>query len=1037
MNADTSVQELSTRLESAVSIADVRGVLADTLALPRTHPHAKALASVEERAFEYLRQVTATLPAEAAVIIQKDLLPRCLTHDGGARDDPWPRYAEMFADWFGQLPFEYQHDVRRTAYLGARARLDAGQISVGLRVIARVGYADEEVCRRLDDLLAAHDDELGDRILVVRASLGMTPKERERIRSTLHQRLKARINHRLISVAKRIGTIETIDEILKWMFLPPVEDKPRDVDDLFMLNALFVIASGIWDATFVSSLWKKIRAFADENPQREILRALDASVISGIPALEVVEDLIARLSRVGGVPRRVSYRRLKECVLPVHSLGWDKVTFESLGAVREDAIAESKLLGHVKTIEFDQKVDAWDVLLSAGRSEFLPSIDVAIRSNASGLAQSSFLELAACLGVSQLPVDVPSLLAGRPPDETWTQHELLIAQIGAVRAAHGAMSDEAFEALLGYRPTGGGILLSVIDALAEIAKSSATRGNRTRIYSLLSLAETSCDATQRSAAEAALAKLLEQGVLETEEAFRLATRGAAADVDPFTRRALLYAFAVQTDVEVPPELLNLAQSLATQGRSLTDEEQKAGIKEASLTLVASRLTEVKLQEFQAKRLGLASIDGEVHFTGYHDPPPDIYYLVGQWFSLQPVRYAPAVAKLLRTEDPRRVVPLMEAVRKIGLDNPREIKEALLERTHWMDGGRLAEPFAIDVLAAVAPDDLLADEWPLLGHWLPQARSAMADALGRILDFSTKLAASRENLLVRLTGDGLYGVRRIAYRAYANSAQEKFSALMVSWALSVGESNVEFRQRAAEGSAWVQLPGALDALHSLEWDPESAVREAYDKSFEERLERAWKQFHESRVLAAVKPEDVVRFWRHGCALDRLGDDSTIELLRQRSEQGLPPNVRFWLARVRKAVQSRWDDVVRKWPDPWFTRRGRYEMADGLIQWTDGTEKHVHAHLWLAPAEKLTGLGSWGGWAQTTEMNVTGMWSLAFAEPASSPEAHLHIPGRSAAQILVTRSFMPGGWFVFSGNGAYPDVVGKGQEELKQAKPEGGD
>jgi len=51
-------------------------------------------------------------------------------------------------------------------------------------------------------------------------------------------------------------------------------------------------------------------------------------------------------------------------------------------------------------------------------------------------------------------------------------------RVAAVEAAHGAATHEAFEMLLGYRRVGSGVLLSLVDALAEAARRVVEGGDR-------------------------------------------------------------------------------------------------------------------------------------------------------------------------------------------------------------------------------------------------------------------------------------------------------------------------------------------------------------------------------------------------------------------------------------------------------------------------------------------------------------------------------------------------------------------------------
>lgn len=510
--------------------------------------------------------------------------------------------------------------------------------------------------------------------------------------------------------------------------------------------------------------------------------------------------------------------------------------------------------------------------------------------------------------------------------------------------------------------------------------------------------------------------------MSPDESGRLADHAAAASVDPFTRRALLYAFAARPEVRVPAGLLTLAEAITQGVRQLTDEEQTAALAPAALMLYASRIGDDDLVAFQTRQLGLSESSGRVHATDPAAVPTVAYHLVAHWYGSDPVRYALAMAALLRADDPRRTAPLATAIHRVGTGNPTEVLEALVTRTHRMDGGHVAEPFLLELLAEVAPDRLVTSDWGHLDRWLPQARAALADAVAHVR--SDRLRTDCERLLIRLACDGVFGVRRSAFRAYSEIAPDAFTALAVGWATADGDGGVELRRRAAEAHRWVRAVDTIDPLRALAWDSEPTVREAFARAADERREAAWADAYAAQVLSAVAPADVVRLWRYGSALARLGDDRTISSLRQRARDDVPPNVRFWLDRIRKAVQSRWDDVARKWPEPWFTRRGRYEVVNAVIHWADGSEAAARAHLWFAAADQPDGLSSWGGWAELDESSPADSWKRAFGGTIGTGQEQLAVCGRPSADILVTRQFSgSGSLIVFSGNGPYPGDAAK--------------
>lgn len=1016
MNPETTSARLTARLNAASSVEDILKLLSELRGEPRTHPEAASLAALEERAFDSVRRLTDTEPDAAASVLRGELLPRCLEHDSRRRDTPWPSYAELFGEWLKELPIRHQIEVRSVALASAMTAFDTGNIPGGLRVVAQIGYAEIKIRLTLEKLFDGLDDELGDRVLAVRVSLGSPPKAREFLRWSLHERLQRRGTYRLFDVAKRIGDMRTSELILR-RWLPSLAAGDARVDDLVALGALADISAREPDSAAATEVWQHLQDAA-RAPGGKLYRTLDMGVIARFATPHVIPNLLGRMPHDEGTGRWLTYNRLKECVDPRQLAGWDSVPPSLLDAAARDAIVNVADRGQFKTQNMRQKEDAWEVLLCVGRADLLPPISSAVARNASGHVAHGFLELAACLGLSPLPKIVPALIAGNPPDESWSQDELLVAQVGAIRTAHAVTSDQAFEALLRYRPVRDGILISVIDALADVARRGAASGDRRRIGTLLdSLFDESHNSTVRSAAGAALAKLLEAGALDPDESSQLADHAAAASVDPFTRRALLYAFAAHPEFLVPAGLFFLAEAITGGARRLTDEEQTAALAPAALMLYASRLDGDALIAFQTVRLGLSESSGRVHAADPAAVPVVGYHLIAHWYGSDPARYAPAMSVLLRTDDPRRTAPLAVAIQRVGTANLPEVLEALVTRLHRMDDGHVAEPFLLELLGEVAPDRLVKTDWSHLDRWLPQARAALADAVARVR--ADHLRIDCERLLIRLACDGMFGVRRAAFRAYSELAPDAFTALAVGWATAEDDGGIELRQRAAEAYRWVRSEDTVKSLRALEWDPEPSVREAFTRAADERREAAWADAYAAKVLSAAAPADVVRLWRYGSALVRLGDDQTISLLRTRAQEDVPPNVRFWLDRIRKAVQSRWDDVVRKWPGPWFTRRGRYEVVNAVIQWADGSEAAARTHLWFAATDQPDGFSSWGGWAELDESSLADSWKRAFGGTVGTGQDQLAVSGRPPADILVTRQFSGSGrLIVFSGNGPYP-------------------
>jgi hypothetical protein len=302
-------------------------------------------------------------------------------------------------------------------------------------------------------------------------------------------------------------------------------------------------------------------------------------------------------------------------------------------------------------------------------------------------------------------------------------------------------------------------------------------------------------------------------------------------------------------------------------------------------------------------------------------------------------------------------------------------------------------------------------------WPPQVRAALADALARPgppddLD-------RRANLLLVLMGDGQYGVRRAAFRAMARINQEKLGSVCTAWALLTEENvhpaqrpyMIDMRRRAAEAAAWLEPIPADGPVANLAFDPEPDVRETFARCRRERQERDWAGGYVRNVLAACDSASLLKAWKYGRALERVGDDETLERLEEKRRQNdLPPGVRHWLGRVIKKLRARWDEVTRSWPEPWFARRGRLERVDALVGDDEIRGQRVSCWLWQVPATDWVQWSVWGGWCVGESLPVGTQF--------------LRVPGRQPATILVTQSLAGSqgtGPTYFTGSGPYPEPV----------------
>ena len=1004
MSDDLRMADVRKRLLQPTSVKDVRdtlSILDEIYAPPKS-----AMPAHEElvRAFQCLRQFTAAEHDQAVEILIDDLLPRCLTRD--AVDDKWYGYrlSHTFGEWLDELPEEHRARVRDYALPRTVAALHGDGVRNAIRLISCTGYWDEAVIHALDQIAFGRDDEIGDHALSARVALKSSfpePTVRETFLQKLHARIPAGPNVHQILAASEIGTCETARLVwTHWL-------APRTLREKFDQNLLAWQAPSLFaeiavrerDPEFTLQVWNWLLDYSQrENEGVELVFSPNSSVVNRLGLPQAVTELIERSKRAEEHLRYIYYLRVTECERPSHMAGWDAVSLDDLATAQADAAASTGMKGRSATIELHRKEAAWEVLLCRGDPSILPSFEDVLASEG-GYVAHKFLDLAACLRLDPLPDIVGVILAGSSNKVGWDENQRLVAQIGAIDAAHGSGTREAFDALLGFRQLGEGVLLSLVKALAETALIILEEGDRSPKEELLLIAESAPREDSRGAAAAAVAALLEENVLSPQETTRAAALLQLPGTDPYARRELLFALATRPASDVPVAAVEYAKKVLIS----LETERTPDLGHSALALVAGQPDTRSSPEFLALHLGL-TVDEKSPIASAKTFRGIAPHLVGRYFVDEPERFGQIVASLIRDGDVSAIAHVLPWVRKMADRNPSVVLDALVTRLHAADSGQVAEPAVLQTLATVAPARLLMNGCQNIAAWLPQARADLADTVATLGHLPEELAAARFDLLTRLAGDGIYAVRRAAYRAAALSDSDKFIGLARSWAEWREPGRQGPRRYAAECAGWLPPEVVAEHLAGLGWDQEPAVRESYRRSLNERDNRLVAVEFEERVLGVRDPAAVIRMWRYGVALSHVGDDSTIRRLAAPPDDHLHPSIRFWRKRVRKAVERRWSGETRKWPEPWFARPGRLEVFSGVLRGEAGWETALEGTLWLLPAESPTGTSSWGGWARNSN--------------ACNGDGELLIAGRAPAQILVTTTLLPSLELVFSGNGPYP-------------------
>lgn len=1010
MSIDLRIKEISEQLVRPESVEAVRTVLARIDQLPSEPELWLHLNGLIRRAFGSIRELTVGDDKKATTVMIEDLLPRCLRPVTEVDSQKLPRYDIVLGEWLASLSEERRHEIRKVALPRALNSLDGQTVQNALRLIGSIDYWDQELLNRLDDLIEIREDDVGDQALSVRVWLCPAEQRAPWLLSQLHARIARGVSRYRVFAASGVATnglamFETAELIwLHWLAprLDPTVNAERDVLLDLSLSILGEIAAQSRDGALPERVWSWLLQLNQTMPQKP---GNNLILTSGLCPRLNVAHVIPEVLRLAlyrcEIQPYFHYRLLRQCALPAHLTGWDTVPPENLKEVQEHATTPTGMTGRFSTVALDQKEAAWDVMLCKGERSLLPALGDALAGEPSGFVLNRFLELAGCLALPSLPTEVSELLATVPAREAWSDQERLIAQIGAIRAAHGATDWEALDALLGYHQVGPGVLLSLIEALAETAIRTLGTGDRSPVDRILEAAETAPRKDTRAAASGAVSILLEGRHLSSEEIARAATVTGAPGTDPYARRELLFAFETLDPGYVPASVFEYASAILDHDAG----DESWDPRSAALTVLARDPKSRSDDKFLTTRLGLIINDSGVA-AGPRSFGGVIPYVVGRYFVTEPERFGPAVVSIISEGNAAALSNLLPAVRKAGPKCTPEVIESLVARLQRAQGGLVAELPLIEALAAVAPERLLMDGCREMQAWLPQARADLADILGRLTDLSDSLDLQRFDLLVKLAGDGIYAVRRAAYRAAAGCNPERLARLVHSWSVWHETGREGPRRRAAECAGWLSS-GFTVSIRALGWDQEPGVREAYRRSMNEHKERLRSREYEERVLSVRESHEVVGAWRYGVALSQVGDDLTIHRLVNRISGDLPPSVRFWLSRVRDGVERRWKDVTQKWPEPWYARPGNLEAFTGTIR-TDNHATPVAGILWLVHGEHPSELSSWGGWGATEGHVGTGELVL------------LVIPGRLQGKIIITSSQIPEGSIVFSGSGPYPAV-----------------
>jgi HEAT repeat protein len=1022
MRVREQLGQLAQRVTGADSPAALRRIVAEILRIEDDWSGGDELDQLRLQAFESLMGFTEQEREAARDALLNDLLPLCLrTKDEWKGRGVARRYDEILKDWLARFPASASFVTREALLTRLVAALDGRTAEKACRLIGMLGYRDERAFGHLLDLAHTGADSIPDVALHVLTVLGVPPsRHTEVVRLWLERAGAVPWNHDLIGAAKQLASGEILGFVFDRWLTPGNLSAPVAARNLLPHLAIAIppaIAEQFpGDAALQDQVWDRLRALESLAPDLFFQRVLGSTQVAHpCDSPGVVRYY---LSAFAGKPRArdLAYFRLEECDRPRQQLGWQEDPGqEVVGTVLEDAGAATTMTGSFMTQDLRRKLQAWETLLCLGRGEALAGVGAAIAGERNGHAIGAVLDLAACFKLDPVPPRVRDLIAGQFGDIAEDDSERVSSHVAAIAVARSSGSRSGFEALLGFNLIRqGGVLISLLDALADTVAALRQAGDASAVGRLWQAAAPGQPEHRRAAAAATLGRLLRRNLLQPLPVDRVTGLVEDESLDPYARREVLESLGhVPADEALPQieRVLRRALDHPPTAPGGSADTHGADFRPVALAALARLGLLTSHPDTLRQHLGLRH-EGGTWMWERRPSLPGASVVVGTLYGQEPDKFAPPVADLLRDGDWTLVVQLAPFLRAGPRPAPEPIVGAVLGRVRRA-GSEIGEPDLIPLLADLAPGRLASESWSGMFGWPPQVRAALAEALAR--HPSPDDLDRCMNLLLVLMGDGQYGVRRAAFKATGRLSPDRLRSVCTAWALLTESSvqpaerpyAIDMRRRAAEAAAWLEPFPIEGPIADLASDPEPEVRATFARCRRERRERDWATVYVRNVLAACEDASVLTAWKYGRALERVGDDEALERLEQRRRGELAPGVRHWLGRLIKKLRTRWDEVTRGWPEPWFARRGRLERVDALVGDDEARARRVSCWLWQVPPTDLVEFGVWGGWC---------------AEESLPVEMHtLRVSGRRPATILVTTATRGTGPTYFTGSGPYPELV----------------
>lgn len=1012
MTAKSELDQLWNRIDKADSTPELVALLRDFQTREGVLSSSE-YSSLVTRTLNVARDFTLNAPEDAKDIIEEFVLPLSLKvcpPDNSDLKFKSHQMRSLLGRWLDSFVDTPGIRIRDNILATVLADLRAHRSKESVWTIGVIGYRTEQITSAILEM-AKDNGELGTVAVGTLGRLGLPPALKASATDLVWSKIASNgLRPGLLYTLQEIASKEMVDSILGVLPVPETPDAGlMSIPLSSLLNALTHIASrNPHDHQLQDRIWSAARQYRDHATS-------SGGVATRVDTTQVLIDFARWVSHVEaskGTLRFIYYDRMSECIRPKSLDGWSYVEDdEFLSVLRADAIGDSRLTGGFVTTEARRKQLAFETAICLSKPGVLDWLDAAVTNETSGYVQEMIFQSAACFRILKLPEMVTNLIVEECDISRADETDAFVARTGAILLAQSAGTRQAFDALCKFGFTyDGQVLRTTSDALSELANARIEAGDRDIVDILLRMASlANTPKRQREAGIDALCSVITHARTENLTASLFALIDDP-DLDGYSRRTAMEALGfLDRDLflETVPRLVQFA-----------DVEGDLGWR-AIEALARQRLLQGH-EDILVHRVGLQkdengwSVSNRSEIGGWQS------FIVGLLYRDDVDSFSPAVVDILDHGGTDAMFQVIDSVRHYGRMTPEKVVDAITSRIYRRSTKNSAETFLFGLLGELAPERLASEQWDQhWSQWLPEARAALSDVLGETPLEESNAIGHAVALLAILGFDGIYAVRRAAYRAMSAINIASFVDTCGAWAR---ELEVRFRLRAAEAARWIPEDATPEGTFDdwgLTYDIEPSVRDIAKTIIEDRHKQRWMEEYLNHVLAATDDATVFAAYRYGRALVKIGDDSTARQLRKHlASVDLAGHVKHWIRRIIKDLEQNWSKTTANWPQPWFNRPGVIEEVDGVILVSSQKKLPAHFSLWRLSQTGPSDLGKWGGAAKPAP-------EVHWSEFLDSDSVGIEIPNRAPATAILSRQFSTSTdgtrILILSGSGAYPEPL----------------